>query len=245
MKLVATFIALACSLCLFLSCTARGEPAFFPHTEGLSTPQKASIGSPRRHHQGYRVLLVAGPQYIALTGIDEELTKEFGAESGGGMYSRVERLRDLSYLPDRSIILTIGAPEGTVRDIVRLHDTFPTLRVATLMPQEDSLAVEEISDLVVNITQSDEPLAQEGSEQLLEPGELSLLLLASALYLEQEGATGLAETRMPQVLDIVRKRVKQKDAGKNWHFTAWRDPENSLKSKNHLIFVPAGGQGEP
>lgn len=235
-------------VCAFLAgCSGKIDtPSFFPDrgNAAVSSPKPAAR-PPRRKHEGYAVLLVSGSAYASSADLCAHLAGEYGDEKNGGMLAAVDSLKSTESLPDGSVIITLGAREGTVRDLSRLRDLVSGLRIVSIFPLDEPLQVESVSDLVIDRLAPAGILADERSaaaESLSVP-DLSFLLLVAALSVDIPELPPLPEKRLAEALARARSNARLRNAGSAWTFTSWVDPETGLRSGNHCV-LDTGAAGE-
>ena len=227
-------------VCAFLvGCSGKIDtPSFFPERGNVSvSSQKSTQRPPRRKHEGYTVLLVTGPAYASGEGLPAHLLGEYGDGENGGMLVTADNLKATESLPEGSVILTLGAREGTARDLARLRDRVPGLRIVSIFPLDEPLQVESLSDLVIDRITPSGILADEqaAAQESLSVPDLSFLLLVAALSVDIPEVPPLPEKRLTEALARARSNARLRNAGSTWTFAPWVDPETGLRSGNHCV----------
>jgi hypothetical protein len=195
------------------------------------------------------------------------MTTEYGIAGAGGMTVKllypdsfkVSGIARISVLADRAaesgvtIIVTVGAPEGTVNVLNRIRAANPSIKIVSLFPLDDALSVEAVSDIVADYPVPKEILSSEnaaaasssvpGSAGSVNDSSLGLLVLASVLA-EEGPSSDAPQARLAASLETARSLMKMKKTDASWNLSPWADPDTGLKSRNHLLLEYKGGSQE-
>ncbi len=241
--------ALSIALVSFSSCVPRGES---PSNLVLSgdgaqskTPEKPRF---RRPSGGPAVLLAMGESWAARPEILADLAAEYGRSADGGSLRvmrypedfKVEGRVRLSALAAEasdsrvSTVLALGCPEGTFRELLRIRNTRPGIRIASLLPEDDPLSAESSSDFVVDQFADKAILADETGSGLSD-SDISFLLLAAALASEKLDAGANPVPILSESLLAARKASGKKKYALSWRFEPWIDSDSGLRSFNHAV----------
>ena len=229
------------------------------------------VRAPRHKPADHRILVMLGPGFTGRAALLQGLTEEYGLydpalpDSPGMMTVLswpdsfiVEKRPRLTVLKDSAddsaitVIVTIGAPEGTVRELTRIRAAHPEKKIVTLFAEDSGLPLEAVSDVLLDRTAPSGVLADEASltAASLSDQELGLLLLGATLSAEDRDSTTSPLTKVSVSLDAARNLMKLKGVGQNWLLSAYIDPDTALRSRNHLtVEIPLAavspGAGSP
>jgi hypothetical protein len=249
------------------ACTGRVEPTV-ASTDG-SADQSVVDKSypPRKRAADHKVIIMLGEEYAKRPAILEPLIAEYGLSGFGGMTvplkypesftvgqrTRLAVLAEHAAVSGVTIIVTIGAPEGTVNELKKIRSINPSARIVTLFSFDDILPVEAISDIVAMNPRDDKLLSDESASNpslAADDASLGLLVLASVLAAEELPAseTVASETAASETPSVVLTAafksasdlMKLKKTAPFWAVTDWADPDTGLKSRKNLCvaFVP-------
>lgn len=236
-------LALSCFLLVSLA-GCQGKWIVSP--EANATAESPKKKAPRHSNDGHRVAVVAGPAYASdVTGasgaaagdsIFGELVEEYGLVADGGMLVFAKNVDAIRGDPSVSLVITVGAPERTARDLDRLRAAMPKIRIVTLFPTDEVLSVEAVSDLVIDIPVSTELLADENAQSAssVPRSELSFLLLAAALYADR-GPEESPAVRFDAAIVDARIAARLPGGGNGWQIAHFIDTDTGLKARNHFI----------
>lgn len=264
------FRPLSAILCLalcslgFASCARKAPVSVSPDAVPPATasafaaegPAKITVRKPRHGPADHRVVVMLGEEYASRPRLLEPLYAEYGIAGFGGMVvplswpgsflvekrPRLSVLSEIAREPDTTILVTVGAPEGTVRELEKIRNTRPGMKILTLFPLDEPLPVEAVSDLVLDFKASDQPLADENapSGPLLDDSSMGVILLALALAGEDLSSGVSPLDAVSGALDRAGSLARQKKEVSGWSFSSYVDPETGLRSRNHLVLsVPA------
>lgn len=258
----------ACIMCLAMiaGCNRTGSGKA-DGAQGSADDPKVRL--PRHKPQDHRILVMLGPGFTGRTALLQGLTDEYGiydpsVPDSPGMMTvlswpdsfLVEKRPRLTVLKDSAddsaitVIVTIGAPEGTVRELTRIRASHPGKRIVTLFAEDASLPLEAVSDVLLDRTAPAGVLADEAAlaAASLSDQELGLLLLGTTLSAEDRDEATPPLTKVSVSLDAARNLMKLRNVGQNWLLSAYVDPDTALRSRNHLtveIPLAAGASGSP
>lgn len=245
-KLCALSVAFALCAVLFSAC---GVPA----PQAAAAP--AAPAKMFRKIADHQVLVLLGPDYADRPEILAPIIEEYGLAGSGGMILqlrypdsftvdkkiRLSILSDTAQLPSATVLLTVGSPEGFVRELVKIRASKPEMRIISLFSADEVLPLEGVSSLVLDYAQAGELLAEENTAVLSDP-DLSVLVLAAILSGEERDAALSPIEGLAVALDASRRILKSKASGSGWKFAAYIDPDTNLRSRNHVILeLPSGG----
>lgn len=229
-----------------------GAPAEKTAAASASLPAPALFARKKADHQ---VLVLLGSDYAGRAGILAPIVEEYGLAVDGGMMLhlqypesftidkkiRLSVLSETAKLPAVTVVVTVGAPEGTVRELNKIRSSRPDMQILSLFSADEVLPVEAVSNLVLDYAQAGELLAEEKTA-VLSDTDLSVLLLAAMLAGAEDDASIAPLDRLAVSLDASRRILKQKTAGAGWRFAAYVDTDTNLRSRNHVLLeLPAGG----
>lgn len=263
---------LACSLFIlgaanfaFVSCGGRISVAAggVGSADGVRA-EKASV-QPWRTKSSTRILAVVGQDFAESDAIVAPLLAEYGSASDGGavvvmMYPesfkvdgivRISRMAEAAGEHNADILVSVGIPEGCVNALGKARDANASLRVLTLLPREETLSMEALSDLVIDPEISSGMLDEEKAPVVPE-ADLGLLLFSAVLAAEKDSSVSgkiasnvLSAESLDAALASARKRSGMKTACPDWTFASYVDPESGLKARNHLVFRRLSGEAQP
>lgn len=247
---IAPLIVASLLLASVTACQGRWIVSPDTKTPAASSKEKA----PRHRNDGHRVAVIAGPAYSAdipdpsetASGSEEsvfgQLIEEYGLTGEGGMLYFAKGTDAIRGDPSTFLVITVGAPERTARDLDRLRADMPNVRIITLFPTDEVLSIEAVSDLVIDIPSSGELLADENAQSAsrISAPDLSFLLLAAALFAERDASVAPAARFDAAILDA-RVAARLPAAGDGWKIAQYVDTDTGLKARNHLVIDIPGG----
>lgn len=244
--------------CVFFFVSCEGKGVFSQDgagsTEGGSA-NKASI-QPWKTSSSARILAVLGQDYASNSEILLPLLDEYGSEADGGSVSvlrypesfkvdgivRISRLAEVAAEKKVDMLVSVGIPEGSVNTLKKAADSNPSLKVLTILPDEDSLAMEALSDLVLTPYMSVDMLDEEKAAVLSE-SDIGILLLSAVMAMQNvsgsatlTGGSIVPVKSLESSVTAILKRSGVKTPEQAWTFTAYTDPDTGLKARNHLVF---------
>lgn len=251
------------------SCGRFGSPKAVSGNDVSGAPTETpKARAPRHKPADHRILVMLGPDFTGKPAVVSEMADEYGLldsaipESPGMMtvltwpdsfmvekHARLSVLKTAADDPAVTIVVTIGAPEGTVRELTRIRAARPDIRIVTIFAEDDALPLEAVSDFVVDRVLPEGVLADENASASagLSDDESGLLLLGSTLSAEEKDLTVPPLARLTLGLDTARGLSKQRRLGSDWVLASFIDPDTGLRSRNHLtveIPVRSGTQME-
>ena len=262
---------LACSLFIlgaanfaFVSCGGRISVAAddVGSADGVHA-ERASV-QPWRTKSSMRILAVVGQDFTGSDAIVAPLLDEYGSASDGGTVVvmkypesfRVDGIVRISRMAEaageHNADIRIGRHSRRMRQCLeQAKDSNSSLRVLSLLPREETLAMEALSDLVIDPEISSGMLDEEKAPVVPE-ADLSLLLLSAVLAADKESSAsgkiaskGLSAESLEAALASARKRSGLKTACLDWTFASYVDPDSGLKARNHLVFRRPSGEAQP
>lgn len=203
----------------------------------------------------HQVLVMLGSDYSLRTSLLDGLVSEYGLNTAGGMllplfypesFTRDKRIRlsllsETAALGETTIVVVVAGPEGTARELSKIRNAHPSMQIISLFPQEDILALEAVSSLVIDYTVAGDLLAAEDIA-FLSDSEIGVLLLASVLFGEDPDPAVSPLLRLTRALDSARSALKQKNTGPKWSIASYVDPETNLRSWNHVMLETGRGE---
>lgn len=230
-----------------------------PSASGTATESSTNTGDkvvrkPRHRENDHKVVVLTGPEFAANREILDALISEYGLDGSGGMVVPLQypdsfleekklvmsRLSDAVSAPGVTTLVTVGAPEGVVRELLKIRSSKPELRIASLFTQDDMLRVELASDLTLEYAPAGEILADENATAM-PSADVDALILAATLALEDPDKSIAPLQRLQTSLDAARGFLKRKTAGAAWKIDAWLDPDTNLRSRVRLVLTDGGG----
>lgn len=252
----------------FASCGRMGASKAVSSADGAqSQGETPKARAPHHKPADHRILVMLGPSFAGRPALVEPIIEEYGVldpdipESPGMMtimtwpdsfmvekHARLSLLKNAADDPEITIVATLGAPEGTVRELTRIHAARPDVKIVTLFAEDDGLPLEAVSDLLVDRTLPEGVLAGENSspDAGISDAAAGVLLLGAVLSAEDRDATVPPLTKLTVGLDSARSLAKLKRIGSDWVTSPFVDPDTSLKSRNHLtIQIPPEPDAQP
>lgn len=217
------------------------------------------------------LLVLAGQSYPEESGIADFVLSKYG-QAGNGPGARVlywprsfneanASLRLLSGAASEQrpgIVVTIGAPEGTMRELRRIRDELPDVKIVSIFPSDDALGMEAVSDMVIDMDISEvessgigADIAEEEATALdITAREAAALLLGAALSMEESalgngGEPGSVplEAAMRSATEIAM-RLDTSFAPTRWQYAQATDPDTGLRSRRHVLIRRTYGRVE-
>lgn len=245
-------------LYILLSVIVITMPLFFTGCNGNtimhSVSQQASVS---KKIAGKQIIVMLGNDYAVRPTILASLITKYGDARTGGLILPMyypqsfivdKRLR-LSLLSDAvektasSIVVTVGAPEGTVRELAKIRNSHPEMQIISIFSLDEIFPVEAVSSLVLDSPISSDLLAAESST-VISDAEIEVLILAAVLSAEETDIKAPALERFTYSLETAKSVLKQNKVGSDWKFSAFVDTETNLRSANHLVFECKPGKPE-
>lgn len=243
-KHIATISTFLCFLFLFASCNPPAKVSEPLYVSGAEPVEKANF---RRKPENRRIVVALGTSWTNRPVILKHLFAEYGTISSGGIVQILTYPED--FLVDGRVrlsiltaaasdvlvdtLITLGMPEGTVRELSRLHASRPEIHIITLFPEDEALQVEAASEFVLEQAVSTELLAVE-SNSALSDSDVSFLLLVAAFVSENKGETSPL-VNIEKAIEKGRQITREKKAAKEWKFLSRIDPDTGLKARNHVL----------
>lgn len=253
----------ACIVAVSLLLTACGHRESPVAASGAPGNAEQSIAEksfpPRKRAPDHKVIVMLGEDYAKRPAILEPLVAEYGLSGFGGMTvplkypesfivgtrTRLTALAEHAAVSDVTIVVTVGAPEGTVTELKKIRSINPSMRIVTLFSGDEILPVEAVSDIVAMESRDDKLLSDESAPSAAlaaDDPSLGLLVLASVLAAEEIPADGsltpsaILSSAIASASDV----MKLKKNASTWSVSAWVDPDTGLKSRKNLsvAYVP-------
>ncbi|MDR1748328.1 MAG: DUF3798 domain-containing protein [Spirochaetaceae bacterium] len=190
-----------------------------------------------------KVCVVFGPGYTEpeFTGKAlEMLSEQFGLEADGGLIRplyypddflyfgivRISRLSELASDAAVTAVITIGGPEGTALGLSLLRAQRSDIRIISAFPQDDPVAIEGTSAIVIDFDRGGDDLIAE--EQALNDLDAVPDLLRS-----------MADIAIAGDIPVMGEplRVFAADLFDPWTVQFYIDPETGMRSGNHFILA--------
>lgn len=226
-------------------------PSAAAAVSGSETPDKPLVRKPRRGNADHRVLVMLGPGYSGRPEALEPLLSEYGLAGSGGMVEalsypesftvdkriRLNVLSERAKEPGTTVLLTVGAPEGTLHELNKIRTAHPLMKIVSMFPLDDSLPVEAVSDILLDFKASGEMMADENAPAgpALSDSGLGVLLLSGALAADSRDAEASPIEILSGSFEQARILSKQKRAAAGWTLACFTDTDTGLRSRNHLI----------
>lgn len=257
---------------LLAACGTREAPVSGAATGGNSGSAAAEKSfPPRKRASDHKVIVMLGEEYAKRPAILDPLVAEYGLSGYGGMTVplkypesftvnsrvRLSALAEHAAVSGVTVVVTVGAPEGTVEELEKIRAINPSMRIVTLFPFDEILPVEAVSDIVAMNPRDDALLSDEGASNAslsADDVSLGLLVLASALSVDAAPASGPLASKAddqaapvtPQVAlaTAISSAADAMKLGKNaasWAVSPWTDPDTGLKSRKNLTVSFARG----
>lgn len=259
MKTSARAILCVAALILTLSGCEDRRKAGAPGTatESSANADEKVTRKPRHRENDHKVVALTGPDFAGNAEILEALISEYGLDGAGGMVIpmrypesftqdgkiALSKLSDAVSAPGVTTLVTVGAPEGVVRELLKIRARFPNLKIASLFTQDEMLKVELASDLTVEYAPSGDILADENATAM-PASDVDVLILAATLAVEEPDKSIAPLQRLQTSLDAARGFIKRKTAGASWKLEAWLDPDTNLRSRVRLVLTDGGGSAQ-
>jgi hypothetical protein len=238
--------------------------------DGGAKDETPRAHAPRHKPADHRVLVMVGPSFAGRPELLSPVVEEYGVlddaipESPGMMTvmtwpdsfivekrPRLSKLTEAAEDPRVTIVATLGAPEGTVRELNRLRSSRPDLKILSLFGEDAALQLEAVSDLVLDRTSPKGILEDENATPgaLLSDEAAGVLLLGALLSAEDRDQSTAPLVKLSVSLDAARSYARNRHFGSDWTVSAFVDPDTGLKSRNHLVVdipqtapAPSGAQ---
>lgn len=253
----------ACIVAVSLLLTACGHRESPVASSGAPGNAEQSVVEksfpPRKRAPDHKVIVMLGEDYAKRPAILEPLVAEYGLSGFGGMTvplkypesftvgtrTRLSALAERAAVSDVTIVVTVGAPEGTVTELKKIRSIHPSMRIVTLFSGDETLPVEAVSDIVAMESREDKLLSDEsapGASLAADDPSLGLLVLASVLAAEDIPADGSPDPSaiFASAISSASDLMKLKKNASTWSASAWIDPDTGLKSRKNLLvaYVP-------
>lgn len=225
-------------------------------TDGGARDETPRAHAPRHKPADHRVLVMIGPSFAGRPELLSPAVEEYGVldsaipESPGMMTvmtwpdsfivekrPRLSKLTEAAEDPAVTIVATLGAPEGTVRELNRLREARPDVRIVSLLGEDAALSLEAVSDLVLDRASPKGILEDENATpgSLLSDEAAGVLLLGALLSAEDRDQSAAPLVKLSVSLDAARSYARNRHFGSDWTVSAFVDPDTGLKSRNHLV----------
>lgn len=205
----------------------------------------------------HQVVVMLGSDYSNRLELLDGLVSQYGIAGSGGMVLRLlypdsftvnkkisfAKLSEAAASPLTTIIVTVGAPEGTVLQLAKIRNSYPQMQIISLLPMDEGIQLEAVSSLVIDYTGSGSLLSEENLA-VLPDIELGLLIFAAVLSGEKIDESLSPLVRMSNALDSAKRILKLNNTGSLWKFSAYVDPETNLRSRNHLLLETGKGNAK-
>lgn len=140
------------------------------------------------------------------------------------------------------IVVNLGGPEGTLRELRRIKEMFPETKIISIFPLDEAIPVEAVSDLMVDVyvpsLESDTAAPQDEKETSVEISgeETSLILLGAVLATETDGSDSV---KSDSLAAGIKKAAEMADIGKDmtdgWEYLQAVDADTGIRSKKHVL----------
>lgn len=239
MKKYIYFILIIVVLLLVSSCSKE---------KNSETEDRENSGKKELHD---KVLLILGEDYENRSGIPEYLERVYTVESVAKnlhifKYSEffantkrarlkavVERIDEI--LP--SVVISLGIPEGAGKYLFQAAEKYPLMAILSLLPMEEVLLLEAVSDIVVDFELPDILLNQE-SDFKISDDDVSILILASVFCGEDINSAHKKIDVFP-IEEFRRSFYKAEKIfygeSKNYSIKPYSDPETGISSYKYLV----------
>jgi hypothetical protein len=215
-------------------------------------PSAADVHKPRHRAADHQVVVMLGPDYASRPEILDGLISEFGLSGSGGMVVKflypedfkegkqvhLSKLTAAAKIPEATVLVTVGAPEGTIYELNRIRAARPDIKIVSLFANDDAIPVEAVSDIMVENATSGELLASENTD-FTPPDGIDVLLLASVLAAEDKDSSVEPLAGLTTSMDTARNFLKRKGACNDWNFSDYVDPDTNLRSRTRLVLATA------
>lgn len=215
------------------------------YVSGAEAPEKTVF---RRKPENRRIVLALGASWSNRPVILKHLLSEYGDLSSGGILQILNypedflvegrvRLSVLTAVASDALVdtlITLGTPQGTARELLRLHASRPELHIITLFPEDDALEVEAASDFVLEQAAPSELLADETASAISD-SDVSFLLLVAAFAGEQNILELSPLTFIEKAIEKAHKLKYKKNGTQEWKMLPRIDPDTGLKARNHML----------
>lgn len=217
----------------------------------------ASAKNPIRKGADHQVVVMLGSEYAVREGILAPVIAEYGLAGSDGKavilrypesFTENKRvsfsaLSAAASMPKTTVIVTIGAPEGTARELAKIRKNHEKINIITLFSFDESISIEAVSSLVIDSPISDD-VPENESPVTLSDADVGILLLASVLFGESSDGEKTPLLRLTESLEGARKLVRLKKTDANWKLSSFIDTGTNLRSWNHVSFERMSGISE-
>lgn len=239
MRVAAGLICATAVSVLCISCTEKNT------APGLQPDSKKST-----------VLILAGEDFKRESGAFDLIAMEYGlAEEKGRVRilywpetfdtanSSLRLFTETAEEEKPGIIVTLGAPEGTLRELRRINGILPAAKIISIFPLEEPIPVEAVSGLLVDVyvpgLESDTAAPQDENDTAVEISgkETALILLGAVLAMETDDGDSIkSETLAAGIAEAAEKTDSEtKTQIKDWEYMPAVDTETGIRSKKHVL----------
>lgn len=211
------------------------------------------------------LLVLAGQDFPEESGIASLVSWEYGLSEEKGrarfLYwprtfeeqdASLRLLSNTAREESPEIIVAIGAPRGTLRELNRIRAEFPEVKIVSIFPIDEALSIEAVSDMVIDMDIFDaqasgldgEIVAEDESALEISGREAAMLLLGAVFSMEKEkeaeaGAPlELSAVLLKANMDIAEAVAMQADldfSAPLWEYSQAVDAETGLRSRKHVL----------
>lgn len=238
----------AAALVVFVSCTRTG------------TDHGADSAAAVQHTERARLLLLSGAAFPRESGAADFLAWEYGlAEEKGRVRvlywpetfrrtdSSLRLVRETVREEQPDILITLGAPEGTLRELRAVREEFPDIRIVSIFPADDPLPVEAVSNLMIDQEVPAAVLSPDGDPALMPEEEAAadfsgreaaVLLLGAAFAMESGDLSATGSEILASGMQLAGTVAKEGGLiypVPDWEFLPAADPETGIKSMKHVL----------
>lgn len=215
---------------------------------------ESALNPSEEHKSG--VLVLAGEGFGRESGVADLISREYGlAEEKGRariLYwpetfrREAASLRLFSTVAEEEapgIILTIGAPEGTVRELRRIRESAPAVTIVSVFPLEEAIPVEAVSDIMIDIGVPDFGGGAESHQEAdtaveISGGEAAVILLGAVFAAEQNDGNRLKSVELEEGIEKACEcglAAGYEAIGGAWGYAQAVDPETGIRSQKHVV----------
>lgn len=258
-------VALILAVSLSLVACANRESSVAGTYAGGNDARAAAEKSfpPRKRASDHKVIVMLGEDFAKRPAILDPVIAEYGLSGFGGMTvplkypesfivgtkTRLAALAEHAAVDGVTVVVTVGAPEGTLAELNKVRSINPSMKIVTLFSSDDTLPVEAVSDIVCMDARDDKLLSDESSTLAAlsaDDASLGLLVLASVFAAEGIPSDGAhtPEATFESSVASAADLMKLKKNAPTWSVAPWVDPDTGLKSRKNLsvAFVPGVAQ---
>lgn len=253
-------IALLALAFFFASCAGNVAETPLPQPERATEEWEGERSS---------ILVLAGQDFPEESGIADFVAWEYGLALEKGrarvlywpatfeaLGASLDLLSGIARNEQPEIVVAVGAPPGALVELNRIRAAFPEIKIASIFPSGEALAVEAVSDMVIDMGISFVQEAGLGAAMVAEEEtvldikthEAAALVLGAVFSMEMLKMNGGSSLEPASVLlergmrfaESAAMRAHEGFAPLFWEYSLAADPDTGLRSRRHILIHKAG-----